>query len=168
MPPRMELRDHVSTTGGALKRWLIATAYDAACVGLMWLTGLLILRVPLAPLWAVLAVFLQFIPGAGGVLALAGPAMTAALTGGTEKMFLVLGLYALIVVIDGLLLQPLFMKGMARVPFWMSLIAPIVLGILIPFWGVLLSAPLLAVVYAYKARAKAQQAAVPAPPDHIL
>jgi predicted PurR-regulated permease PerM len=34
---------------------------------------------------------------------------------------------------------------------WASLLTPIVLGILIPFWGVLLAPPLLAVVYAYKA-----------------
>jgi predicted PurR-regulated permease PerM len=37
------------------------------------------------------------------------------------------------------------------VPIWASLFTPIVLGILIPFWGVLLAPPLLAVVYAYKA-----------------
>ena len=31
-----------------------------------------------------------------------------------------------------------------------AILAPIVLGILIPFWGVLIAAPLLAVIYAYK------------------
>ncbi len=35
---------------------------------------------------------------------------------------------------------------------WASILAPIILGILIPFWGVLLAPPLLAVVYAYKVR----------------
>jgi len=34
----------------------------------------------------------------------------------------------------------------------LAIFAPIVLGILWPFWGVLLAPPLLAVVYAYKAR----------------
>jgi hypothetical protein len=29
---------------------------------------------------------------------------------------------------------------------------PIVLGIIIPFWGILLSAPLLAILYAYRAQ----------------
>lgn len=60
-------------------------------------------------------------------------------------------LYAGIVVVDGLLLQPYIMKRTAKVPIWASICAPIVLGILIPFWGVLLAPPLLAVVYAYKA-----------------
>jgi hypothetical protein len=44
------------------------------------------------------------------------------------------------------------MKRAARVPIWASILTPIVLGVLIPFWGVLISAPLLAVVYAYKER----------------
>jgi predicted PurR-regulated permease PerM len=44
------------------------------------------------------------------------------------------------------------MKRTAKVPTWASILTPIVLGILIPFWGVLLAPPLLAVVYAYKTR----------------
>ncbi len=61
-------------------------------------------------------------------------------------------LYAGIVIIDGFFLQPYIMKRTARVPIWASILTPIVLGIAIPFWGVLISAPLLAVIYAYKER----------------
>ena len=50
------------------------------------------------------------------------------------------------------LLQPYLMKRTAKVPVWASILAPIVLGMIIPFWGVLLAPPLLAVLYAYKAR----------------
>ncbi len=53
---------------------------------------------------------------------------------------------------DGFLLQPYIMKRTAKVPVWASILAPIVLGMVIPFWGVLLAPPLLAVLYAYKAR----------------
>ena len=59
-------------------------------------------------------------------------------------------MYAVIVVIDQLLLQPLIMKRVTRVPVWASILAPIVLGIVIPFWGILLAPPLLAVVYAFR------------------
>jgi predicted PurR-regulated permease PerM len=62
----------------------------------------------------------------------------------------VLVLYAVIVVIDGLLLQPYIMRRTAKVPIWASIVVPIVLGIVWPFWGVLVAPPLLAVVYAYK------------------
>jgi predicted PurR-regulated permease PerM len=62
----------------------------------------------------------------------------------------VLILYACIAIVDALLLQPYIMKRTAKVPLWASILAPIVLGILWPFWGVLVAAPLLAVLYAYK------------------
>jgi predicted PurR-regulated permease PerM len=147
----MDLRDHLRITGTALQRWFIAQSYDALIVGVLWYIGLLVIRVPWAPFWALLGGALQFVPNIGPVLGLIGPALTAMISGGWERSLYVLILYAVIVVADGLLLQPLLMKRMNRVPIWASLFTPIVLGILIPFWGVLLSAPLLAVLYAYKA-----------------
>lgn len=161
----MDLEEHVRTTGGALKRWFTAQSYDALAVGLLWLVGLLIIRVPAAPLWAILGAFFQFIPNVGTVFGLIGPAITAAISGGWERMAYVLILYAAIVVTDGLLLQPYLMKRTARVPIWASIVTPIVLGILLNFWGVLLSAPLLSIIYAYRARSRAAAAQTPPPPQ---
>jgi predicted PurR-regulated permease PerM len=102
-------------------------------------------------LWALLAAALQIVPHLGPILSLLGPVTAAWLhSGRLESPFYVLMLYAAIVLVDKFLLQPYLMKRTARVPIWASLLTPIVLGILIPFWGVLISAPLLAVVYAYK------------------
>ena len=148
----MDPREHIRITGGALHRWLVAQTYDALIVGGLWYAGLEIIHVPLAPFWAVLGAALQFVPNIGAVIALIGPAFLALASGGWERSLYVLILYAVIVVIDGLVLQPYLMRRMNRVPIWASLLTPLVLGILIPFWGVLLSAPLLAVIYAYKAR----------------
>ena len=147
----MDLGQHVRTTGGALWRWFIAQTQDALAVGLLWLVGLMLLGVRWAPLWALLAALLQYIPHLGPVLGLLGPAMTAGLTGGWEKLLYVLILYAGIVAVDGLLLQPYLMRRTARVPIWASILAPIVLG-LFSLWGVLLAPPLLAIFYAYRAR----------------
>jgi predicted PurR-regulated permease PerM len=66
----------------------------------------------------------------------------------------VLVLYAVIAMLDGLVLQPYIMRRTAKVPIWASVLAPIVLGIVWPFWGVLVAPPLLAVLYAYRAREK--------------
>ena len=71
----MRVGDHLRVTGGALKQWFIAQSYDALAVAAMWLIGLLILRVPLAILWAVLGVLLQFVPNVGPALTLIGPAV---------------------------------------------------------------------------------------------
>ncbi len=147
----MDLGQHVRTTGGALWRWFIAQTQDALAVGVLWLLGLMLLEVRWAPLWALLAALLQYIPHLGPVLGLLGPAVTAGLTGGWEKLLYVLILYAVIVAVDGLVLQPYLMRRTARVPIWASILAPIVLG-MFSLWGVLLAPPLLAIFYAYRAR----------------
>lgn len=121
-------------------------------MGVLWLIGLYVLKVPWAPLWAICAALLQLVPHLGPVLGLIGPVLAAALHWmDWRHPIYVLLLYAVIAVLDGFLLQPLIMKRTAKVPVWVSILAPVVLGILIPFWGVLLAPPLLAIVYAYKA-----------------
>ena len=43
---------HLRTAGSALVNWWRAVTIEGLCVGLLWLTGLLLLHVPLAPVWA--------------------------------------------------------------------------------------------------------------------
>jgi len=150
---KVNLGEHFRITGGALKNWFIAQLQDSLAVGLLWLVGLYIIRVPGAALWALLGAVFQFVPQIGAVLGVIGPALTAMFKWGDwEHPLSVLVLYAMIAIVDGFLLQPYIMKRTAKVPIWASILAPIVLGIVIPFWGVLLAPPLLAVLYAYKAR----------------
>jgi predicted PurR-regulated permease PerM len=150
----VNLGEHLRITGAALKHWAIAQLKDSLAVGVLWFIGLhYFLHVPLAALWAGLAAVLQIVPHLGPILGLIGPVLTATIVGRDWQHPLgVLALYAVIVVIDGLLLQPYIMHRTAKVPIWASIVVPIVLGIVWPFWGVLVAAPLLAVVYAYKAR----------------
>lgn len=144
--------DHIRTAETALKHWFVALCYDALCVAAIWLAGLLLIKVPFAPLWAVLAGLLQFIPNFGPMISVIGPALSGAFSSDHMRFFYVLILFAIVMVVDGFFLQPYFMKRTAKVPFFVSLIAPIVLGIIIPFWGVLIAPPLLAVIYAFKRR----------------
>jgi predicted PurR-regulated permease PerM len=149
----MELNQHLRLTGGALKNWFVAQVQDSIAVGAIWLIGLYIIGVPWAPLWAVLGALFQFVPQIGAVLGLIGPVVAAALKWGDwQHAVYVLMLYAIIAVLDGFVMQPYLMKRTAKVPVWISILGPIVLGLVIPFWGVLLAPPLLAVLYAYKAR----------------
>jgi len=149
----MEPIDHIHLTGSALKNWAVAQIQDSIAVAVLWLIGLWILKIPWAPLWAVLAALLQVIPHLGPVLSLLGPVLSALIRWQDwEHPLYVLILYAVIVVVDGLLLQPYIMRRVAKVPMWASILVPIVLGFAIPFWGFLIAPPLLAVVYAYRAR----------------
>ncbi|MFY9674646.1 MAG: AI-2E family transporter [Terriglobales bacterium] len=149
----MTAKDHLRITTTALRHWALAQLQDSVAVGILWLTGLWIIHVPWAPLWAMLAAVLQIIPHFGPILGMLGPVLAAAISWRDWRHPLyVLILYAVVVVFDSLVLQPYLMRRVARVPIWASILCPIVLGFIIPFWGVLLAPPLLAVVYAFRAR----------------
>ena len=60
---------------------------DSLLVGILWLAGLWLLHVPLAPLWAILGALAQFIPNIGGVLALVGPALSLLFAGRNWEQF---------------------------------------------------------------------------------
>jgi predicted PurR-regulated permease PerM len=151
----MDFRDHLRTTGSALKNWAVAQMQDSLAVGVLWLIGLYLLHVPLAPMWAVIAAVLQIVPHFGPILGLLGPVLAVTIKWmDWEHPLGVLGLYAAIVIFDGLLLQPYIMRRTVKVPIWESVLSPIVLGVIWPFWGVLAAPPLLAVLYAYRARRK--------------
>lgn len=147
-------RSHARTTGSALKNWFIAQCQDSLAVAILWFVGLWIIGIPWAPVWAILAGLLQFIPNFGGPIAVIIPAILGALSHDHMRFFYVLILFAVIMVIDGLFLQPYLMKQTAKVPFWVSLLTPIAVALLIPFWwAILLAPPLLAVFYAFKRKA---------------
>jgi len=149
----MTLGHHFELTFSALKRWFVAQCYDALIVALLWLAALCYLRIPLAAFWAILGGLLQFVPHFGPLLALLGPTVALLLARAAWAQYTGLLIpYAGIALVDGLFLQPYLMRRQNRVPMWASIVAPLVLGLLIPFWGVFLAPPLLAVIYAYLRR----------------
>ncbi len=151
-PVRSSSIAHVASTAGtAIVQWWRAATLEGLCVGALWWVGLALLHVPLAPLWAMIAALAAFIPHFGGAISVIGPVFAVFVSGHDYyRLGLVLGLYAVIVILDQLLIQPLLLKKTTRVPVWASILAPILLGIIIPFWGVLLAPPLLAVFYAFR------------------
>ena len=159
-----DLRIHARTAGTALLNWWRAVSLEALCVAILWWIGLTILRVPLAPVWALIGGLMTFVPNFGGVITVIFPVMAILLSGkDLERLAFVLGLYAIIMVIDQLVLQPWLLKRTSRVPIWASIFVPILLGIVIPFWGILLGPPLLAVIYAFRSpRPKVLRQAPPA------
>jgi predicted PurR-regulated permease PerM len=144
---------HLKTAGGALVNWWRAATLDALIVGVLWLIGLELIRVPWAPFWAILGGLLQIIPTFGGMLALIGPVISVAVTAKDDdwwRLGLVLGLYGVIVILEGLVIGPYVLHRTTKIPWWAAFFGPIVLGIIIPFWGVLLAPPLLAVIFAFR------------------
>jgi len=154
----MDLRNsnagaHLKTAGSALVNWWRAATLDALIVGVLWLIGLELIRVPWAPFWAILGGLLQIIPTFGGMIALIGPVISVGVTANDDdwwRLGLVLGLYGLIVILEGLVIGPYVLHRTTKVPWWAAFFGPIALGIIIPFWGVLLAPPLLAIIFAFK------------------
>jgi predicted PurR-regulated permease PerM len=152
----MEFHEHVRTTGSALANWFVAQCYDAMAVALLWLVGLMLIGVPWAPLWALMAGVLQFIPWVGQTIAMIFPALVGLFSSNHMRFFYVLILYVIVMLADGFIFQPYFMKRRARVPFWATLLTPVALALLIPFWWALfLAPPLLAIAFAYWHKRKA-------------
>jgi len=145
-------QSHLRTAGGALVGWWRAATLDALIVGVLWLIGLELIRVPLAPFWALLGAALQIIPVYGSMLALIGPVFSVFVQGSDDwwRLGLVLGLYGLIIVLEGLVIGPYILHRTTKVPWWAAFLGPILLGIVVPFWGVLLAPPLLAVAFAFR------------------
>jgi len=148
----VERKSHLSITGLALRNWAIAQVQDSLAVGVLWLIGLRIVGVRFSFLWAALAALLGIVPHFGPILGLIGPFLTAGIASRDWRHPLgVLIVYLVIATVDGFLIQPYIMRRTAKVPVWASILAPIALGILWPFWGIFLAPPLLAVVYGHKA-----------------
>lgn len=147
----MQFRYNLNLTFDALRRWFIGQLYDCACVSVLWYMALRWIGAPGALFWAFTAGVLQFIPHLGPLLALMGPAVAMGIARQPGSAFLrLLGAYVVIALLDSLLLQPWLMQKQNRVPAWASILTPVVLGILWPFWGVLFAPPLLAVIYALR------------------
>ena len=166
----MQVSRHINITGSALKQWFVGQCYDSACVGLLWFAGLTFLQVPFALFWAFLAALFQFIPQFGAVLGVIGP-LIAAVFVSWETALYVLFLYGAIVVVDGLILQPLIMRRQTQVPIWASLFIPILLSLFLGFWGFVIAAPLLAVIFTYRALAKGRNQSGPpqqTPPGQVI
>ncbi len=78
---------------------------------------------------------LQIIPTFGGMIALIGPVLSVAFQGSDDwwRLGLVLGLYGLIAMLEGLVIGPYVLHRTTKVPWWAAFLGPIVLGIVIPF-----------------------------------
>lgn len=147
-----QILGRMDITWTGFKSWILVQMQDAILVGVLWLIGLFIIGVPLAPVWAALGALFQLVPIVGTIFSLVGPAFTAVSSGNWMQTVYVLVLYVIIVLIDGLILQPVLMRRAAKVPVWATILAPVILGTVFNVWGILLAPPLLAIIYTYRSR----------------
>lgn len=109
---------------GTRKYFAVSTMFGGAVAILDWL-ALVLLGVPAALLWGVLAFVTNYIPNVGFIIGVVPPAVLALLTGGPGKMFGVIVIYILLNFVVQSIIQPKYMGdsvGLTTTVTFLSLI----------------------------------------------
>ncbi len=127
-------------TAGVRRYWLVTTVFGAI-VAALDVAALLVIGVPLALTWGLLAFITNYIPNVGFVLGLVPPTLIAVLEGGPTDGILVVVVYSVLNVVIQTVIQPRFTGDAvgltATVAFLSLLFWAVVLGPL----GALLAIP---------------------------
>lgn len=116
------------------RRYVAVTGVFAVIVGALDTVFLMILGIPYAPLWGVLAAACNFIPYVGFVIGLVPPALLALFDQGWQSMLLVIAVYVVLNSVITTLLPAKFVGNavgmsmtvtMASVMFWAWVLGPL-------------------------------------------
>lgn len=141
---RPTARDMLHEAGVALRGWLRAQFISMAVVGLLTWIGLWTLGVPLAPILAVLAATLTFIPNIGPVLA-AVPAVLLGLSEGPSTALYIAALYIAVQTVESYLITPQVQQESVSLPPALTISAQLLFGALFGTMGLALATPMAAV-----------------------
>ena len=92
---------------GVRRYWLVSAIFGLI-VAILDVAALLIIGVPLALMWGLLAFITNFIPNIGFVLGVIPPALLALLDGGVGPMIAVLAVYSVLNLVVQVIIQPKF------------------------------------------------------------
>ena len=143
---RSRTEEFFSSTGTALRRWLLARLAAMVAIGIITYAGLVLIGVPSPLALALIAGLLEFVPFVGPIVA-AVPALLLSLTLGPQALFLTAGLYLLVQQIEGNIITPLFLERAVDLPPAVTLFAVFLFGALFGTVGVLLAGPLTVLFY---------------------
>ena len=129
--------------GETLEGWLLAQLIAMSIVGSLTLLGLWALGVPLAPVLALIAALMTFIPNIGPVIA-AVPAVLLGLADGPWQALWVALLYVAVQSVESYLITPVVQQRTNDLPPALVIATQLVLGILFGLLGLALATPLTA------------------------
>jgi predicted PurR-regulated permease PerM len=127
-----------------LKWWLLGKLVGMALIGVGTAVGLWLLGVPLAPILALIAALLTFIPNLGPILA-AIPAVMVGMLQSTQQALFILGLYVAVQFVESYIVTPIVQQRTVSVPPALGLASQLVLGVVGGAMGIALATPLAAV-----------------------
>ena len=145
VPRRRRAEDIAFQLCQTLRYWMLGQLVDMGVVGVLSMTGLALLGIPLPLALGVLAGLLTFVPYVGAILA-GIPAVILASTVGKLAVLWVVLLYTGCHLVEGYLVAPLVSRRTVALPPAVTILAMAVLGELFGFMGLLLATPLAAAV----------------------
>ena len=131
--------------GHTLFRWVLGKLFAMLVVTILTALGLWALGMPLALTLALLAGLFTFIPNFGPLIGLV-PALLLAFTRGSHMALLVVGLYALVQLLESNLITPLAQRRLVLLPPALIIFAQVVMGVFTGTLGLLLATPIVAMV----------------------
>ena len=142
---RPRARAVLNEIGRTLAKWLVGKSISMVVVGTLTAVGLSILGVPLALILGIIAGLLDFIPYLGPLMA-GVPAVLIAFSDSPQLALYTLGLFGIVQLIEGYLLQPLIEQKTVSLPPALTIIMQVLFGALFGLAGVALATPLTAVL----------------------
>lgn len=147
VPPahRDRAREVLQQLGSTLFRWVLGKLFAMTVVTVLTALGLWALGMPLVLTLALLAGLFSFIPNFGPLIGLV-PAALLALMQGPDQALLVVGLYALVQLLESNLITPLAQRKLVDMPPALVIIAQVLMGLFSGVLGLLLATPIVAMV----------------------
>jgi predicted PurR-regulated permease PerM len=140
---RQRVKEILIEVEGTLRLWMLGTGIAMLIVGFLTWVGLMLIGVPLALLFGVIAGLLDFIPNIGPILA-AIPTLLITLTTEPSQAAWVALLYVCIQAMEGYLITPLVQQRAADLPPVITILAQVFMGFMAGPLGVALATPLAA------------------------
>lgn len=142
---RIRGRQFLKDCAGVLRLWLQGQGIAMVLVAAITYAGLALLKVPLAPLLALIAGLTNFVPYVGPFVG-AVPALVVALGVGPQAAVSVAMLFIAVQFVEGNFITPLIQRRISNLPPALTILSQLVMGTLFGAAGVLLATPLLAVM----------------------
>lgn len=130
----------INFAGRVRKYWIVTTVFGLI-VAVLNVIGLLIIGVPLAITWGVLAFVTNYIPNIGFVIGVIPPALIALLDGGPGSAIAVVAVYTVINIVVQTIIQPRFTGDAVGISAFVAFVSLIFWATVLGTLGALLAIP---------------------------
>jgi predicted PurR-regulated permease PerM len=138
---RPHIADGLLNFAGRVRKYWVVTTIFGFLVAVLDVIALLIIGVPLALTWGVLAFVTNYIPNIGFVIGLIPPALIALLDGGVGSMIAVIIVYVVLNVVVQTIIQPRFTGDAVGISATVAFISLIFWAYVLGGLGALLAIP---------------------------